>query len=258
MRLYLQYLSIHLRSVMQHKVSLFLTAAGQALMSFTSLFSIYFVMNRFYEIGGFTFQEISLCFSVVLMAFSVAECFARGFDTFASIIGNGEFDRMMVRPRGAVFQVIASKFEFTRVGRFLQAAGVMIYAVTTADVAWTGRKILTLVFMTVSGVIIFSCLFVIYAALCFFTTEGLEFMNVFTDGGREHGKYPFSIYGKHVLRFFTYVVPLALVQYYPFLYITGRTDNILYMFLPLAGALFAIPSFLLWKIGLRHYKSTGS
>lgn len=258
MRLYLQYLSIHLRSAMQHRVSFFLTAVGQVFMYCMSYFSIYFMLNRFHTIGGFSFQEISLCFSVILMSFSGAECFARGFDMFSSIISNGEFDRMMVRPRGAAFQVTASRFEFTRIGKFLQACGILIYAVISTGVSWTPSKILTVVFMIVSGVVVFSCLFVIYAALCFFTTEGLEFMNIFTNGGSDHGRYPFSVYGRHVLRFFTYVVPLALVQYYPFLYITGRTDNRLYMFLPLAGMLFAVPSFLLWKIGLRHYKSTGS
>ena len=36
------------------------------------------------------------------MAFALAECFARGFDTFASMLGNGTFDRILVRPRGTV------------------------------------------------------------------------------------------------------------------------------------------------------------
>ena len=37
----------------------------------------------------------------------------------------------------------------------------------------------------VSGVAVFSSLFVLYAGFSFFTIEGLEFMNIFTDGPRE-------------------------------------------------------------------------
>lgn len=112
--------------------------------------------------------------------------------------------------------------------------------------------------MLLGGIAVFSSLFVVYAALCFFTIEGLEFMNIFTDGGREFGTYPLSIYGKEILKFFTFVVPLALFQYFPLLYLLGRTDNLLYMFAPLFSLLFSLPAYLLWRLGVKRYTSTGS
>ena len=243
---------------MQYNTSFFLTVAGQFLTSFFAFLSICFLLGRFRQVDGFTFAEILLCFAVVLMAFSLAECFARGFDTFSSVISNGEFDRILVRPRNEIFQVLASRIEFSRIGRLAQAIIVITYAIPASGVSWTFDKIITLIFMLISGCAIFSGLFLIYASFCFFTTEGLEFMNMFTDGGREFGSYPLSIYGEGVLKFFTYVIPTALFQYYPFLYLTGRSGNIIYMFLPLAGILFLVPCYCFWRFGLRHYKSTGS
>lgn len=258
MRLYLKYFSIHLKSQMQYKTSFFLTIMGQFVTSFSAFLSIYFMFSRFNKVEGFTYNQVLLCFSVVLVAFSLAECFARGFDSFSTIIGNGEFDRIMIRPRNEIFQVLASKIEFSRIGRFVQAIMVLIYAVPTSGIYWTLDKVFTLIIMIISGVIIFTGLFIVYASLCFFTTEGLEFMNIFTDGGREFGMYPFSIYGKSVLKFFTYVIPLALFQYYPFLYLIGVSKNKMYMVLPLIGIIFIVPCLILWKLGVRHYKSTGS
>ena len=258
MRLYWKYFSIHLKSQMQYKISFVMMMLSQLITSFSAFLAIYFMFLRFNSVAGFTYTEVLLCFAVVLMAFSLAECFARGFDSFFSIISNGEFDRIMVRPRGEIFQVLASKIEFSRLGRLLQAIILFIYAVPASGIDWTGDKVLTLVLMILSGVVVFSGLFVVYAALCFFTTEGLEVMNIFTDGGREFGKYPFSVYGEGVLKFFTYVIPLALFQYYPFLYLIGQSDNPWYMVLPLVSWLFLIPCLLLWKVGVRHYKSTGS
>ena len=66
-------------------------------------------------------------------------------------------------------------------------------------------------------------------------------MNIFTDGAREFGRYPFSIYGKHVLRLLTYVVPMAWFQYYPFLYVIGRVTNPWWILSPLVCLLFAFP-----------------
>lgn len=258
MKLYLKYASVILRSLMQYKASFVMSTIGQFLVSFTAFLGVYFMFSRFHSVSGFSYCEVLLCFSVLLTSFSLAECFVRGFDTFSVIISNGEFDRIMVRPRNEILQVLASRIEFSRIGRLLQALLMFAYALPSSDVVWSFDKILTLFFMIIGGFGVFSGLFVIYASLCFFTIEGLEFLNIFTDGGREFGRYPFSVYGEGVLKFFTYIVPLALFQYYPFLYLTGRTDRVIYMLLPLIGLLFIVPCLLFWRIGVRHYKSTGS
>ena len=174
------------------------------------------------------------------------------------MLGNGQFDRILVRPRGAVFQVLASKMELTRLGRLLQAVLVFAYVIPASGIVWRWDRILTLMLMIAGGVAVFSGLFMIYASLCFYTTEGLEFMNIVTDGGREFGRYPFRIYGEGVLKFFTYIIPLALFQYYPLLFLLGRSSNRLLMLAPFAALPFLALCLLFWKIGVRHYKSTGS
>ena len=112
--------------------------------------------------------------------------------------------------------------------------------------------------MLLGGTATFIALFILYAGISFFTIDGIEFMNIFTDGAREFGKYPFSIYGEGVLKLLTYVIPLALFQYYPLLYLIGRSDDIRLLFLPLAGFVFLLPCYAVFRLGLRKYKSTGS
>lgn len=50
----------------------------------------------------------------------------------------------------------------------------------------------------------------------------------------------------------------ALVQHYPLLYILDRRDNPVYIFVPLMALWFLIPSYALWRYGVRKYKSSGS
>lgn len=140
----------------------------------------------------------------------------------------------------------------------MQSAVMLAYAVPRSQVEWTGERILILLAMIAGGTSVFAAIFIIYASLCFFTLEGLEFMNVFTDGAREYGKYPVGIYGKTVLTICTYIVPFALFQYYPFLYLVGKSAKNWYAFLPFAAFLFLIPSLIFWNFGVRHYQSTGS
>lgn len=258
LKLYFHYISVNVKSMMQYKVSFLLTAVGQFLTAFNVLLGVYFMFMRFQGVKGYGYGEVILCYSIFLMGYTLAEMWARGFDAFSGTVRSGGFDRVMVRPRGEILQVLGSQFELTRIARLLQSAVMLVYGINMGGVDWDVSRVLAVVFMLAGGMLLFTGLFIIYAALCFFTLEGLEFMNVFTDGAREFGKYPISIYGRRLLRLTTYVVPYALVQYYPFLYLTGRSQNIFYIFLPLLAALFLIPSYGLWRFGVRHYKSSGS
>lgn len=258
MKLYLHYVSINIRSMMQYKTSFLLSAIGQFLISFNVFLGIFFMFKRFPEVEDFTYSEVLLCFAIILLEFSLAEMVARGFDTFSDMVRQGEFDRVLVRPQNEILQILGSKFELTRIGRMLQAVVMFIYGIIKSRVDWNFSKICTVVFMLIGGMAVFMGLFLIYAALCFFTLDGLEFMNVFTDGAREFGKYPMGIYGKKILLLTTFIIPYTLIQYYPLLYILGRRTSSLYMFLPLAASWFLIPALLLWKFGVRHYKSSGS
>lgn len=258
LKLYRHYISIVVRGMMQYKVSFLLTSLGQFLVSFNVFLGIYFLFQRFHQVKGYSYSEVLLCYAIVLMEFSLAEMWARGFDTFSGIVKNGEFDRVLVRPQGEILQVLGSRFELTRLGRMLQAVCMLIYAFCTVEVSWTAGKVWTVLFMLIGGMAVFAGLFLIYAALCFFTLDGLEFMNVLTDGAREYGKYPLDIYGKRVLRFATAVIPYGLVQYYPLQYILGRVTSPAYIFLPLLAVVFLLPCYGLWRFGVRHYKSSGS
>lgn len=257
-KLYMHYVSMNVRCIMQYKTSFFLTAIGQFLISFNAFLGIFFMFQRFSGVGGFSYSEVLLCFAIILMEFSLAEMFARGFDLFPGTVRSGEFDRIMVRPQNEIIQVLGSKFELSRIGKIMQAVVMFVYGITHCGVAWNFPKILTGVFMLIGGTAVFSGLFLIYAALCFFTLDGLEFMNVFTDGAREFGKYPIGIYGEKMLLFTTFFIPYTLIQYYPLLYILGKRTSAFYIFLPLLACWFLIPSMLLWKFGVRHYASSGS
>ncbi|MBT2729683.1 ABC-2 family transporter protein [Bacillus sp. ISL-75] len=260
MRIYFKYLLILFKSQMQYRTSFWLLTLGQFFIPFSIFAGLYFLFERFGQIKGWQFFEVALCFGIIHMAFALSECFARGFDAFSSLVRNGDFDRLLVRPRSTFIQVLGSKFEFTRFGRLLQSTIVLVGALIHLNIEWSMVKAVTLMLMIVSGVLIFTGIYILAATLCFWTIEGLEVVNIFTDGGREMAQYPLNIYQKWVARFFTFVIPFGTVNYLPLLYILGKSGGteIFYMLIPAAGSLFILPCLLVWQVGVKHYRSTGS
>lgn len=112
--------------------------------------------------------------------------------------------------------------------------------------------------MNIGCFTIFFWYFYIKGSFCFWTVDGLEFMNILEKGGKKVAQYPIDIYAKWFRIFFTFIVPFGLVNYYPVLYLFGKVNNWYYGIFPLFTLIFLIPCIFVWKIGIRHYESTGS
>ncbi|MDR2656620.1 MAG: ABC-2 family transporter protein [Oscillospiraceae bacterium] len=258
--IYFKYIRMQLRSLAQYRSTFWFMIMGQSLTCALGFASMTMMFDRFHTVAGWTYAEAALCYAAVFMAFSIAECVARGFDSFSRLIVSGDFDRLLLRPRALTLQVLGSSFELTRLGRLIVGGTILQFAARNLGVAWTADKVVVLIMMILSGVVIFFGVFMLGAAMCFVTVEGLEIVNVFTDGGREIASYPLPIYGKTALRFFTFIIPYGCFNYLPLLYLVGRADGhaALYALSPLIGMLFVIPCAFVWKAGVRRYLSTGN
>lgn len=260
MRLYCNYVKMVIRSTLQYPATVWFLSFGQFFVSFFSIIAVLLLFQRFGGLEDWSLVEVALCFGITRLAFSVSECLMRGFDTFPQLVVKGDFDRILLRPRSAILQVLGSGFEITRIGSFVQGALVLSIAISQFTLPWTPVRICTLILMIAGGIGVFSGLLIMGATASFFTVQGLEIVNIFTHGGQEMASYPLTIYSRWVLRFFTFVIPFGCMNYLPLLYLTGKEQShpVLSMLLPLSGFIFLIPSLLVWRIGVRHYASTGS
>jgi ABC-2 type transport system permease protein len=260
MRLYRKYVSILLKSQLQYRASAIMIMIAQMFIPLSVFASIYLLFERFGSISGYTLYEVALCYAVAHFGFSSAELIFRGFDSFSHHIRTGSFDRLMLRPKGLFFQTLASEFEMSRVGRLIQAVGVFIFVMINISVKWSVLKIFTLCMMLLSSFVIFSGVFVVGAAVCFFTIQGLEVINIFTDGGREVSQYPLSIFKKGFRDFFTFVIPFGAFNYLPLNFLLDKAagSSLLYAFMPLLCIPFFALCTAIWHAASKKYKSTGS
>ena len=133
-----------------------------------------------------------------------------------------------------------------------------VIAILNIEVNWNGYRIMTLIFMLFSAIIIFLAILIASASYCFLTIKGLEVRNVLTDGCKDMAQYPIGIFKKGFINFFTFIVPMGLVNYYPFLFLLGKSNNKLLCFCPLLTILYLIPAIWLFYRGLKRYSSIGS
>ena len=258
MRIYFKTIIMNIKSQLEYRKAFIISTIGNFLITFLLLISVYFLFMNFGQIGDWTFYQVAFLFGLAYFTFAIAEMFLRGIDHFDDIIRKGEFDRIMVRPQNLLLQSISMEFDLSKIGRMVQSAFVMIYSLTKLNIDWSIYKAFILIWMNVGCFMIFMGTFVLKATFCFWTINGLEFMNIFAEGGKKVAQYPIDIYEKWFRRFFTYVVPFGLVNYFPLLYLLGKSNNWYYGFTPFGTILFFVLCIFLWKQGVKHYESTGS
>jgi ABC-2 type transport system permease protein len=117
--------------------------------------------------------EVLLTFGVIQFGFAFNEIFARGFDVFEKLIISGDFDRLLIRPRPIILQVLCSRIDIVKVSRLLQAIIVLLIAIFNLNIDWNIFRVITIILMLLSAVIIFLSIFIFTASYCFLTIQGL-------------------------------------------------------------------------------------
>jgi ABC-2 type transport system permease protein len=261
--LYTKLISISFKSQLQYRASFIMFVMGNFLVTLVEFLAIAALFSRFGSLQGWRLPEVAMFYGLISVSYALSEAFGRGFDMFALQVINGEFDRVLLRPRSTGFQVLAHDFLLHRSGRMFQGLAVLIWASINIGVAWNVAKIALLIFAVGGGVAVFTGLFIMQATMCFWSTQSLEVMNSFTYGGVEATQWPLPIFKRWFASLFIFVIPLACVNYFPVLAILGRQDALKFPLWfhwasPAAGFLFLRLALLVWEFGVRHYRSTGS
>jgi ABC-2 type transport system permease protein len=264
LRLYGCYAATSIKAQMQYPASFLFLSLGQFLSTVVEFVGIWALFDRFQSLVGWTLPQVALFYGTVNISFALADMISRGFDVFGpQFVKTGDFDRLLLRPRSTPLQLMGHELRLTRIGRLLQGALVLGIAIGLLDLSWGVREVALLHAAIAGGVAFFLGLVVLQATLAFWTVESLEVANTLTYGGVTAAQYPIEIYSKWFREFFTFVVPLSCVAYFPIVGILGIDDPLgapkwfLYV-APLAGSLFLAASLTIWRLGVRHYTSTGS
>lgn len=257
LRLYRRYVAISMRAQLAYRATFAMKTFGHLLVTGIEFLGIWALFSRFGRLGGWTLSEVGLLYGTIDIAFALAEALGRGFDKFATLLKAGDFDRMLLRPRSTVLQLLGYEVQLMRIGRLAQ--GIVVLAWASGSIAWSAGTIALAAASIAGTACLFLGLVVLQATSAFWTIESLEVWNAFTYGGNYAAQYPMAIYRAWFRRFFTAVIPLALTSYLPARAILGRDALGPWHALgPLAGVAFLAIAFGAWRIGVRHHASTGT
>jgi ABC-2 type transport system permease protein len=261
--LYGRYIAISIRGQLQYRASFAMEVLGQVLGTGVEFVAIWALFDRFGALGSWTLPQVAFFYGMADVGFALATAFSRGFDLFGSMIRSGEFDRLLLRPRSTVLQLLGQELTLMRAGRLIQGLSILVWAGGAAGVDWSVARFALLLAAVTGGVCLYTGIVVLQATSTFWTVETLEVWSAFTFGGNYASQYPLTIYRPWFRRALLTALPLGCISYLPAVAILGVDDPLgtpvaLQWAAPLAGVVFLLVSLQVWKLGVRRYTSTGS
>jgi len=256
--LYFQYLKLNNKAGLQYKgwplqlVNVFFTVITDPL-------DLLLLFLRFGPIGAWPFERSMLVYGLAITSFGLAELLSRGFDVFPWQIKTGAFDRVLLRPRSTIVQVLGMRFNLHRLSRVCGGAIIITWSLVRQGIAISFIDVVQLICAVAGGYLAYSGVFIASSAIAFWTIQALDWIYVFTNGSYQSTKIPPNYLPRWVQSLFTFVMPMLVFSYYPAAAVGkwGTSQFLGWLALP-AGAIFLVFSLMLWRVGLRHYSSTGS
>ncbi|GAB1817955.1 ABC transporter permease [Herbidospora sp. RD11066] len=247
------------RASAQYRTSFVVSIISSFAINALDAVSIGIVFLHVTTLGGFDFREVLFLYGTSGVSFAIADMLFGNIERLSQHIKAGSFDTMLIRPVSPFVQMAADGFGAHRIGRMAQA--MIVLGLALPVVPWSRAWMVPV--MILCGVVIFTAIFTLGAALQFVLVDAPEISNAFTYGGGTLTMYPLSVYGDQLVRGVTFIVPLAFVNWQPALYVLDQPDPLglpawLRFASPLAALLLAGLAALAWRTGIRRYQSTGN
>ena len=260
---YRHLIQAQVRGQAAYRTSFVLDLAGNALIPVVDVLIILALFRVTRTVGGFHTFEVLAMFGLATTGFALADLAVGNIERMRVYVRQGTFDAVLMRPLSTLGQLVALDFSMRRISRVVVALIVLVAALARAQVEWTPARIGLVVVAPLFGALFFGAVFVLTATVAFWWIDSGEFANAFTYGGRDFTSYPVTVYSGVFRAVFAYGMGFGFVAYYPALALLGRPDPLglpswVAWSSPLVALVAAGFAAVVWRIGVRHYRSTGS
>lgn len=204
---------------------------------------------------NWSFYEVLLIQAVFTLSAGIARILFDGvmWATMRHII-DGSLEIVLIKPVDGLFYLIASNISLDSIGLFL--GGLVMFSIAIINLGSVSLLMwLQFLILFLAGLLVMMGLFLVMAATSFKWVGNSRIPEII-DSINTFGKYPQSIFKKAISSFTAFIIPVAMVGYFPAAAILGKVN--LYMFVAVIPCcLFALSGILLYKHMVHLYEGVG-
>ncbi len=204
---------------------------------------------------GWNMWEVLLLQSIYSMSTGAASIlFGNVLWATMDHVQQGSFETVLLKPVSPLFYLIAVNFDLESNGLFFGGLVMtVVCGVKTGSCRWENVPAFLLFFL--GGLAVMSGMFLLMAAMSFKWVGNSRIPEIF-DSMKSFGKYPVGIFPKKIQILCSFIIPVAVIGFFPAGALLGRMDERAYFTL-LPCALFFVAGSAVYHIMIRMYEGVG-
>jgi ABC-2 type transport system permease protein len=204
---------------------------------------------------GWTVYEVLLIQSVFTISMAIADMSFHGIMwATMSAVREGNFEMTLLMPVDTMFLLMARTFSIDAIGLFL--GGVTIFIIALTHIGMPSLLMwLQFLAMFLIGLMVMMGIALMMAATSFKWVGNSRIPEIF-DSLRSFGKYPQSIFPKTILVVTSYLIPVAMIGFYPAAALMGRGNYGMFLAI-LPCIIFVMIGIFLYRSMVRLYQGVG-
>lgn len=259
---YFMYIKVFFKARSQYRVGFITGIFANFYCYFLTFLSFWIIVNKFQNIAGWNFEEMSILYGLNLFTYAIA-----GTLVWYSIyhlekeITTGRLDLYLTRPMNVIGQLICSQFGDTFIGQVIVTLVFLINALIKIEGILSCKMLLYILCVLIGGISLQVGAMIVIGAMSFWTLRSEKIGSIFYYQLRSLTNYPLIIYPGWIKALLT-VIPWAFINYYPALIIlkkaSVKSDYYLGYCAPGLGVAFLVFSICFFNKGLKQYTSAGN
>lgn len=244
----------------QYKLNFILLCIAIAPVHLIQMLFSLVIINKFGLFMEWGKWDLIFLYAMFMTSYSVAQVFFRQFRYLEKYIIRGELDCYYLRPQPIIFSIIFYNINVMEIfSQFIPSVILLLLACYKTLIYKSIKKLLILCISLLTGTIIISSLFILIGSASFWLISSSQLEDIFY-AFKDFMNYPIKIYGKRIILFLSYGLPLAFVNYYPVSYLLEKDSTSIWLIF--VGIIIAIIllflTILIWSRCIKHYESSGN
>lgn len=261
--LFLKFVSVRWRATVEYPIPFVLGILAQWISYGLQFITMWIMIMTFGRLGSWMPMEVLFLYAMNLFSYALGASFV--FNTSRQIglmARDGRFDDVLIKPVDSLVYMLSSNFNVGYVSHLSLAIIAMAVSLSALGIWLTPVKVLWLIIALIGASMIQASLQLLFSLPNLFLI-GTHNFGTILHGFKDFIQYPVSIFGRPLQLLFTFVLPLAFVNFYPAQPLLMKDDYLLFpaafgYLTPLVGVALCAIVAVVWHHVVNRYESTGS
>lgn len=249
--------SLELSSDMAYKANFIIKSFALVVADLIGPLIIMLIYRSSSGVPGWSFEEFLLFQGTFIFVVGMSHSFFF-LIPFQAIenIREGTFDKIMIKPFNPLLYLTFSSVDIEGFAEVITGLALMVWAFVKLEIILISLNTLAYMILMLLALLFLYSLMVLISSFAFLFVKSLGLFDLLFKI-LDVGRYPMNVYGFEMRLIFTFILPVAIISFYPASALLGTLGiaNILEIFLPVI-AFFGFSIFL-WNLAIKKYTSAG-